>query len=165
MITTPETDLFGNQIQQPDGGGVVAPRLVRCVSLWQPWASLIAAEIKTVETRSWPAPSTIIGVRIGIHAAKTTKGLKQAAGIKPLWKSCLDSLPWDQDGDLPRGAVVATAVVEASVPTERLDADIYGDYRPGRFGWVLSGVEPLSSPIPAKGMQGIFTADLSANGR
>ena len=49
---------------------------IRCISLWEPWASAIAEGLKTVETRGRPAPSTVIGQRIGIQAAMTDKGLK-----------------------------------------------------------------------------------------
>lgn len=131
---------------------------IRCVSLWQPWASLIAVGLKHVETRSWPAPKTILGQRIGIHAAKTPKGLIVAAQQKELWDMCLESLPWDAAGDLPRGFIVATAVVESCFPTDVLQPDLYGDYSPGRFGWMLTGIEVLPKPVPAKGRQGIFSA-------
>jgi hypothetical protein len=59
------------------------------VSLWQPWASLIAVGAKTIETRSWPAPKGLIGQRIAIHAAKTTKGF--------------DTLPGDCEGNAEGG--------------------------------------------------------------
>lgn len=50
---------------------------MKAVSLWQPWASLIACGAKTIETRSWPAPRTVVGQRIAIHAAKRTSELTQ----------------------------------------------------------------------------------------
>jgi ASCH domain-containing protein len=40
------------------------------ISLWQPWASLIALGVKRIETRSWPCPAKYIGERVLIHAAK-----------------------------------------------------------------------------------------------
>lgn len=43
---------------------------MKAISLWQPWASLIAAGIKPFETRSWAPPEALIGQRIAIHAAK-----------------------------------------------------------------------------------------------
>ena len=138
-------------------------RLVRCVSLWQPWASLIAVGIKSVETRSWPAPATILGCRIAIHAAKTNKGMWLAAQDKELWKVCLEALTFDERGFLPSGVIVATALVEVSIPTERLKPDIFGNFSQGRFGWMLADIRPLDTPIPAKGAQGIFMASLDAS--
>ena len=40
------------------------------ITLHQPWASLIALGIKTVETRSWPAPARLVGQTIAVHAGK-----------------------------------------------------------------------------------------------
>lgn len=39
-----------------------------CITVWQPWASLIAIGAKPYEFRSWAAPKAMIGRRIGIHA-------------------------------------------------------------------------------------------------
>ena len=43
---------------------------MRAVTLYQPWASLIALGHRTTETRSWPAPRSLVGSRIAIHAGK-----------------------------------------------------------------------------------------------
>lgn len=42
---------------------------MKALTLWQPWASLVIEGVKTIETRSWPCPPTLIGERIAIHAA------------------------------------------------------------------------------------------------
>ena len=39
------------------------------LTLWQPYATLIACGAKTIETRSWAAPESLIGQRLAIHAA------------------------------------------------------------------------------------------------
>lgn len=38
------------------------------LTIWQPWASLIAAGAKPFEWRSWPAHRGLVGRRIAIHA-------------------------------------------------------------------------------------------------
>lgn len=43
---------------------------MKAISLWQPWASLIAIGEKPFETRSWSPPPELIGQTIAIHAAK-----------------------------------------------------------------------------------------------
>lgn len=43
---------------------------MKAISLWQPWASLIAAGAKPFETRHWAPPRELIGSTIAIHAAK-----------------------------------------------------------------------------------------------
>lgn len=46
----------------------------KAISLWQPWASLVVAGLKRIETRSWPLPAG----RYLIHAAKKTDGALRA---------------------------------------------------------------------------------------
>jgi hypothetical protein len=43
---------------------------MKAISLWQPWASLIACGAKPFETRHWAPPRELIGATIAIHAAK-----------------------------------------------------------------------------------------------
>jgi len=43
---------------------------MKAISLWQPWASLIACGDKPYETRHWAPPRELIGQTIAIHAAK-----------------------------------------------------------------------------------------------
>ena len=45
--------------------------IIRCISLWQPWASLMARGHKYFETRSW---DTKIRGEVWIHAAKSVEG-------------------------------------------------------------------------------------------
>jgi hypothetical protein len=132
---------------------------IRCISLWQPWASLVACGAKTIETRNRPAPRTIIGARIGIHAAKSKKGFHWLIVSPELAKAC-EERGFLTSADFPLGHIVATAVVEASIPTAKLEGDIFGNYAPDRYGWMLCDVRPLTKPIPWKGSQGIFFADL-----
>lgn len=39
-----------------------------CITVWQPWASLIAAGAKPYEFRSWPVPREHRGRSVAIHA-------------------------------------------------------------------------------------------------
>ena len=43
---------------------------MKAISLWQPWATLIAVGAKPFETRHWAPPRDLIGTTIAIHAAK-----------------------------------------------------------------------------------------------
>lgn len=139
---------------------------MKAVSLWQPWASLVACGAKTVETRSWPAPRSVEGQRIAIHAAKRTSEL--AILREPVFR---DALRERRDrvrlvgGELPLGHIVATAVLvdcflmsatrcadtRANAPLEYA----FGHWEPGRFGWQLADVEVVD-PIPYRGAQGVF---------
>lgn len=63
--------------------------------------------------------------------------------------------------DLPYGAVVAVAELVNCVPSAELESILserereFGYYGPGRFGWVLENVRPLT-PIPVAGKQGLW---------
>jgi hypothetical protein len=142
---------------------------VKALSLWQPWASLVALRLKKYETRSWRPPVGRVPLRLAIHAAK--------AAPHPLERdqSLLERL--EQHGyafeprhapllRLPRGAVIAVVdVVEVErtmIIGERLRAEgnldelAAGDYGPGRFAWRLENVRRLRIPMPYRGMQGLF---------
>lgn len=41
---------------------------MRALTIRQPWATLIALGVKTIETRSWRAPASLIGQHFAIHA-------------------------------------------------------------------------------------------------
>jgi len=90
---------------------------MKIITLWQPWASLIAYDLKRYETRSWP--TTYRGPLL-IHAAK--RPFVSADGLKTLcpsgwaaWQDAMrncahlqaQAMPYSYE--LPLGAVVAIA--------------------------------------------------------
>lgn len=142
---------------------------MKCISLWQPWASAIMCGAKKIETRSWPAPDSIIGQRIGIHAAKRLVLHELDEFIdSPAWIEVFRHIePFEGDRinimtrmkircNMPRGVVLGTAIVSTALPTEQLQGDAFGDFTPGRWGWVLRDVRRFKTPIECVGRQGIF---------
>ena len=131
---------------------------MKALSLWQPWASLIAARIKIHETRHWPTPRALIGQRIAIHAAKKLV----AAPGGDLEELLIDQFGGHWVADLPRGAVVATATLAGCYSTEQRmkwasrEDVICGDWYPGRFAWHLTEVRPVDPSVPCRGAQGIW---------
>lgn len=181
---------------------------MKTLTLHQPWASLIAAGVKTIETRSW---STSYRGPLAIHAGKASVPLWDA---RSAWEAigpghagpthaksrnhggrCRDDLA------LPLGAVVATCrladvvpIIDLSAhpaphppcslaefhhdgdrphqlgglwltgvrddgrgtPTRVEDQRPFGDFTPGRYAWLLTDIEPLAEPAPAKGRQGLW---------
>ena len=147
------------------------------LTLPQPWASLTALRHKTTVTRSRPAPNTLIGSRIAIHAGKR----------RPRRSEWNDRVAETAAGvDLPLGVVVATARVDGCVrvlsngfarmsePADpgrvwvmdrsgqehrdayQMDSDPYGDYSEGRWIWLLSSVRAVEPPIKATGRRGVW---------
>ncbi len=99
---------------------------MNALTLHQPWASLIALGIKTIETRSWGARHSATGQPLAIHAAKRepaggtigTFGVIRAHDVAmneyPGTEWCL----WSEPGwhPLTLGAVVATCTLVDVVP-------------------------------------------------
>ena len=103
------------------------------ITLHQPWASLVAQGVKTIETRSWPAPARLIGQTIAIHAGKRV--VRQPS--VPIEEELQARLGEEWRRTLPAGAVLATAVLAgmARVATSTYwRARCWPRRRPGRHG-------------------------------
>jgi hypothetical protein len=138
---------------------------VKVLSLWQPWASLVAGRFKQSETRSWN--TTHRGI-LAIHATKSeprwVNDLMNGRlhESNQLFWECLGRMGYEAFPQLPRGAVVALVELTSVFPTQQLRNGLkeqeltFGDWRPGRFAWVFSAISRLSEPIPAVGRQGLW---------
>ena len=142
---------------------------MKTISLWQPYASLIAEGVKTIETRDWAPPKGLIGQRIAIHATKAVQTSDvNGRGRHGRIAAALNNPYWNEN--MPRGAVVCTAILDhaaqvngpenngqVTVDGNRLVAvDEWGDFGPGRWLWFLRDVEPVDPPVPARGHQGFW---------
>lgn len=194
---------------------------MKALTLHQPWATLIALRVKTIETRSWRAPESLIGQRIAIHAGRRVAYLEE--GGEAWERFDLDTYVATKyparnisAEPLPLGCVVATARLDECLPVfdrfgsfatdenplwawaqdhgwvisnlrnrhlgspflqvntppvvgqrtgwcqSIIDDQLpYGDFAPGRWAWMLTDIEPLAKPIPAKGKQGLWNWNAS----
>lgn len=138
---------------------------MKALTLTQPWATLVALGVKTIETRSW---STSYRGPLAIHAATSfpawARGFARTTARRDLY-----AMARELDGDifdpkvLPRGAVLCAVRLMDVVSTSEPGFDRfytgeveYGDYSPGRFAWYLSHLHRLPDPIPAKGALGLW---------
>lgn len=157
---------------------------MKALTLWQPWASLLACGAKIYETRSW---ATSYRGPIAIHAAKKSpisalrhvgviaiKAMMRALGFSE-HSQLVDTLE-----NLDRGCIIATA---ALVGCHRIDGCrdngelvlntstwngqsvqrrikgnelLWGDWTPGRYAWEFANMTMLPEPIPARGGQRIW---------
>ncbi|MFA9261830.1 MAG: ASCH domain-containing protein [Undibacterium sp.] len=136
---------------------------MKVISIWNPWASLIVHGFKFIETRSWPAPKTVIGQRIGIASTKSVLPIQKEAFVDSKFQDFyyLSGLPDLQK--LPNGYLLGTAILDSvDLMDQALVNDIteeeraFGFYALGRYAWRLRKPEPLSHPIPIQGKQGLF---------
>jgi len=146
---------------------------VKALTIYQPWASLIAVGSKMYETRSW---QTDYRGPIAIHAGLKfindfDEGFAEIAHEK--LKARLPGFTFMHK--LPRGCVIAIAelsdcwriiertggqIIMISGYNKKLlsshNEHIFGDFAPGRYAWELTNVKPLPEPVPARGQQGLW---------
>ena len=162
---------------------MMLPRRYKQLTLWQPWATLVATGAKGIESRGW---ETDYRGPLLIHAAARWKpDQSEMLAIPAIRDALADRGDPPPDGcsfvtpdglmPLPLGAIVAVVMLADIRPTWeaghhglvparwaiRLDPAeaAMGDFSIGRYGWTLADVRPLPSPVPARGFQGLRDAD------
>lgn len=138
-----------------DAGGVAEIRMMRALSIRQPWAWAIIHAGKDIENRSW---STSYRGPVLIHAAKgMTRGDYEdclaALHHISLTHPFPTDLPLPAFEELPRGGIIGKA---------RLSNCVSSSPSPwffGPYGFVLADVEPLSF-LPFKGKLGFFDVEM-----
>lgn len=141
---------------------------MKALTLWQPWATLIAHGIKTVETRSWPICAPVD--QLAIHAAKRPMTRDDEAWLRReltdrYSREFADVLA--RQARMMRGVVVAVCAVEVCLPGPAVlkampDQAPWGDFTAGRWAWVLKDITPVDPPVPATGRQGLWDWDPEA---
>ena len=137
---------------------------MKALTLWQPWASLVAFGEKKIETRCW---STKYRGELAIHAAqKEVTILGQSRNRQEFHREmCRLTAKWEWgDGYWPgvphyqsMGCVLCIVKLVDVLPCEHVRDDlseqelIFGNYEDGRYAWFLEMVEKFEKPIPAKG--------------
>lgn len=130
---------------------------IRALSLWQPHASLVALAEKQYETRSWQ-----IAYRgwLAIHAAKATDTL--ALCREEPFRAAFAKHKIYSAATLPLGAVLCIAELIDIFPVEQIQGSLstqevaFGNYNAGRFAWQLKVIHVFETPLPCKGLQGVW---------
>jgi activating signal cointegrator 1 len=126
---------------------------MKALTVWQPWASLIASGEKQYETRGW---ETKYRGPLAIHAGlgDMTKELYECNSFYR------DALRGSSAPALPSGAVLCIVNLVECLPVDSLSLSqkelAFGDYSSGRFAWKLEVVERFEKPIPASGKHGLW---------
>lgn len=127
---------------------------MKAITLWQPWATLIALGEKPYETRSWP---TSYRGKIAIHASKKWDGETLADFTSPeVWR--VMQRRHVRDIDLPLGAIICVGDLTDCIPTVLVpqNEQRLGNFLPGRFAWKIEHVKVLLNPISIRGQQGLW---------
>lgn len=125
---------------------------MKAISLWQPWASLMVLGHKRIETRTWKTDYT---GELAIHAAKRLFIPDNPALVEVLERLGINLFSF------PRGAIVGTVKLIKCIATgydfRPLGYEnLFGDYTPGRYGWITTDAKTFDIPIPCRGRQGLF---------
>lgn len=142
---------------------------MKALTLWQPWATLVAMGVKKIETRCW---TTKYRGPLAIHsAAKLPPSYLGASSRTDPFRDELAELfavRRDRDDrggkhvdDILRGlpcgkvlCIVNLLSVEETPDVREVISDrerIFGNYEDGRYAWHLEMVEVFEPPIAAKG--------------
>lgn len=131
---------------------------MKAISLWNPWATLVATGAKRNETRSWPTRHR--GLLL-IHATKNKDHDSIALCFEEPFLTALMEAGIEKPGDMPFGAIIAVCTLADCVRVETISDRVseteraFGDYSDGRFAWLLKDVQAIE-PIEYRGMQGLF---------
>ncbi len=147
-------------------GALLQRDTVKVLTLTQPWATLMALEVKRIETRSWGTPYR---GPVAIHAAKswqmaTTLSAKEpfrtaleAAGYT--YQTAQRQNPWN----LPLGQILAVGMLDevqritpAFAHTISGTERAFGQYAVGRSAWCFSTIYRLKTPIQFRGTLGLW---------
>lgn len=148
---------------------------MKVLTVWQPWASLLAVGAKPYEFRGRMPPAGYVGKRIGVNAGArkiVRREIEQLLGIlnsRHAWRTCLVpelAVPLLERAlvepeILPLGAIVCTGVLGEA----RSGAEIAREFGMGpvndserhehsNFGWPLTDIEAVIPPEPHRGLQG-----------
>lgn len=128
---------------------------MRMLTLHRPWAWCVVYGPKRVENRTWKPPDNLIGEWLAIHAGKTWS----AQGAAAMLANGIATK--DHPDDHPAGAIIgvgrligyATSGEEARSLLDPTQERWFS----GPFGWLLTDMKPLATPIYCRGFQGVPT--------
>lgn len=137
--------------------------MMKVISIWQPFASLIVEGCKIFETRTWSAPKSVIGQRIGIASTKTILAAQRSHVADEDFQRFYERTGLPDWLELPRGYLMGTAVIDSVelmtpefMDSVSMEEQSYGWWEEGFYAWRLADPVKLQEPIPIRGMQGIY---------
>jgi activating signal cointegrator 1 len=149
---------------------------MKALTLWQPWASLVAMGVKKIETRSW---TTKYRGPIAIHSARRfppdwlgASRHSQAfqSELRSVFSTTLQCQMERKVYELPRGCILCTVILLGIERTEDVrdgldDRErVFGNYEDGRYAWHFELSLVLPHAIPVKGNRMLWNWTNSGSG-
>ena len=137
---------------------LVAGDEIAALSLWEPWATLMAIGAKTIETRSWPTSHR--GPLLICAAKRNNKGeLRDLMSEYPIAKALHGEA-------LNHGSAVCIVNMHSCRSVDHLRGvgsdGPFGDFSRDRWAWLTSNLRRIE-PFPVSGKQGVFRVTLPEN--
>ena len=132
---------------------------MKALSVQQPWATLIAEGLKTIETRGW---LTRYRGPLLICSTKTLPRYKDMilGDIFPSFDLPAHLQPL-QLKDLPRGMALAkTTLQDCRAMTLCDEKAAMCEYYNGACAWLLEDIKKLPGPFPVSGKLGLFEVEI-----
>jgi hypothetical protein len=136
---------------------------IRCISIMQPWAYLVASGIKDIENREW---DTSYRGPLLIHTGKKpdVDYFCDDGSLSPYFERkfglALAKIMPQRIQDYAYGALIGIADLVNSVTVDTLE--VSNDWFRGTYGFVLANARPFVEPIPYKGATSLFNVPRSA---
>lgn len=137
---------------------------MKALTIHQPYAALVVAGIKRIETRPW---RTDYRGPLAIHAARTTASMTDGLLGSCRCEAFLHGV--DMKGFEPGpleaqlGCVLGTVELLDVRPADQVFASLaeqlFGDFEPGRWAWMLGKAVRFERPMPARGALGLWNWD------
>lgn len=137
--------------------------MMKVISIWQPFASLVVKGFKVFETRDWAPPKSIIGQRIGIASTKSITRFQREHFEDEEFQSYYKDFDMPDLAHMPHGYLLGTVVVdsfELMTPEFMDDVSVieqsFGFWEVGRYAWRLTDPVEFLQPIAIRGQQGLY---------
>lgn len=138
---------------------------MKALTIWQPWATLIACGAKHFETRDW---STEYRGKLAVHAGKRWNEDLLTTCYKDPFRDVLRGTKYERPSNLPRGKILCVTRIARIWKAEELPRhylnefeEAFGNFSHGRYAWQLDVGRRLDPPLPARGRPGLWDVDLS----
>lgn len=126
---------------------------MKVLSLKEPYATLIKENIKTIETRSW---KTNYRGKLYIHASSS----KIPKDLNEEFVKLFKNFPLNY-GNIICCCTLVDCIYMTKEYVENIKKNNYkeylcGEYKEGRYAWILKDITTLNNPIKAKGQLNIW---------